>query len=257
MKNYGLVKFSVILLSISIAIPGQAAEYEAAIKFAHRITMSLPVTGQVDVINVHPGQNFKQGQTLLALDLTPFNSEVAQSQSQLTKSSADFKEADRDYNHLKELYDRGVLSNVELENGQFKQQQAKADLEAAEAKLAQAKYDLAHARIVAPFNGWVLDVNINQSETTNNNLQSQPLLVVAEADKYIARILVPISAVRKYKIGHSGSIVIGTSKFSGSVVAIGIEPIPAKNDSQLYAIDLKFNSNGLLLRPGQKGKISL
>jgi len=245
------------MLFFGVASPGQADEYDAVIRFEHRITMSLPVNGQIDVINVQQGQNFKQGQTLLALDLTPFNSEVTQSQARLTKRSADFKIADRDYGHLKELYDRGVLSSVELENGQIKQQQAKADLEAAQAKLTRAKYELAHAMIVAPFDGWVLDVNVNQGETANNNLQSQPLLVVAEADKYLARVLVPISTVRKYKIGHAGSIVIGTSRFSGSILAIGIEPLSLKNESQLYAIDFKFNSNGLLLRPGQKGKLSL
>jgi len=257
MRIHWIVVWTFCVLFFIIAAPSQAAEYNATIKFAHRITMSLPVNGQVNIVAVQPGQSFKQGQTLLALDLTPYNSEVTQSQAEVTKQNTEIKEAGRDYSQLKELFDRGVLSSVELENGQLKLQRVKAALKAADAKLTQAKYNLAHAMIVAPFDGWVLDVNVSQNETINNNLQSQPLLVVAEANKYIARILVPIGTVHKIKIGDPARVVIGNRKFSGTIAVIGIEPESTNKESQLYAVDIKFSSKGLLIRPGQPAKIVL
>jgi len=257
MNSKSLLLTAIIIATITYFQTSLGAEFDAQIQFAHRITMSLPVSGQVDVVAVKPGQNFQAGDTLLALDMVPFNSAVIQAQAEVTKRTTENREAERDYGQLKELYDRGVISAVELENGQLKYEQAKAALEAAQAHLTQAKYNLAHAAIIAPFNGWVLNVSVNKNETVNNQLQTQPLLVLAESNKYIARFQVPLSTVQKHTIGNPGAVSIGNKTFKGVISAIALEPSSEKKDRQLYVIDIEFDSKGILLRPGQAAKIIL
>ena len=238
-------------------LPAYAAPFDADVQFSHRITLSVPVTGEIQQVNVKAGQAINSGDVLIALDKTPFEAAVIQAKSAVTTHETEKRETERDYKQLQELYDRGVLSTVELENGELKMKRAIAAHDAAMARLAQAEYDLAHSTIVAPFNGWVLKVIVNKNETVNSSLETQPLIILAEANKYVARVQVPLKSIGGLKIGKTGTVSVGKKSFKGTIAAVSLEPVSASDGKASYAVDVEFDSNGTLLRAGQTARVEM
>ena len=207
-------------------------------------------------VNVKKGEPISTDQVLLSLDTTPFKAAVTHAESEVKKTATRQREAERDYAQLTELYDRGVLSKVELENGQLALERASADYAAAEAALTQAKYNLEHAVIKAPFDGLALEVHIKPHEAVNNNVNVMPLLTVAEKNKYIARALVSLSALNKLAPGKKSQVSVGNKSYSGKVASIAYEPETNSKGEKRYEVQIEFDSKGKLFRAGETARVS-
>jgi len=250
------MKSHILLMLFLVSTSAIAADYDASIQFAHKITLSVPVTGEVSQVNIRKGDFVTNGQTLLSLNTTPFQAAVTKADSQVKKMATLQKEAERDYQQLTELYDRGVLSKVELENGQLSLQRASADYAAAEAALTQAKYDLEHAVIKAPFDGVTLDVHVKAHETINNSETIVPLLTVAEKNKYTAHAMVSLSALNKLTLGSKGKVSIGNKNYNGQIASIAFEPETNSKGEKRYEVQIEFDSQGNLIRAGETARVS-
>lgn len=252
------IKYTMILIILlTFSYTAQAAPYDAKIQFTQRVVLSVPVSGEVAQVNVNKGDQFKGGDILLSLNKVPFEASVKKAQAQVNSTQALMREADRDHKHLVELYDRGVLSKVELENAELKLKRATADFNAAEAKLTQVKYDLQHSAIAAPFDGLVLDIRVRPYESVNNVTSVTPLMSVAQLNKYTATALVPLSIVNKLKLNSKVTVSIGNKNYSGSVSGIAYEPADSAKKDNLYEVRVDFDSKGKLLRAGQSASVSL
>lgn len=252
------VKQTVLLFLLLIfSISAYAAPYDAKIQFTQRIVLSVPVSGEIAQVNINRGDQFKSGDVLLALNKVPFEASVQKAQAQVNSTQALLREADRDHQHLLELYDRGVLSKVELENAELKLKRATADFNAAQAKLTQANYDLQHSMITAPFDGLVLDVKVRPYESVNNLTSVMPLMTIAQLDKYTATALVPLSVANKLKLNSKASVSVSNKNYTGSVSGIAYEPVDSSKKDKLYEVRVDFDSKGKLLRAGQSASVSL
>ena len=250
-------KYIISLLSLMLVYTSaHAADYNASVQFARKITLSVPVSGEVAQVNVRKGDSIKTGDTLLALNKTPFTAAVSQAEAHVSKTAAAKREADRDLQQLNELYERGVLSKVELENGQLLLQRATAEYDAAQSHLTQAKYNLEHSMLTAPFDGLVLDVRVSPFETVNNVVSVMPLMSIAEKNKYTATALVPLSVANQLKIGASGKASIGKTSYKGTVSAVSFEPQSNGKQEQRYEVQLDFDSGGKLIRAGESAQVT-
>jgi len=248
-KNRNLV-FILLLFPLHAVV---AEPYDATIHFAHRVELSVSVSGKIKHVAVNPGERIKSGKVMIALDKTPFEAAVAEAQAEVTTRDTQTKEAARDLDQAQELYDRGVLSTVELEDAQNKNIRAKAALKAAQAKLTQAKYNLNNSQVVAPFDGWVLNVKTVENENINSQLNVEPLMVFAEEGKYKAFARVPLKVLRTLNLGQAGKISVGNKVMNGKVSSLGLEPVEQGKD--LYEVGVVFNSKNTLLRSGQNAVV--
>lgn len=254
MKKYTDTLILFVLISVSMVITSaHAADYKASLQFAHKVTLSVPVTGEVAQVNAVAGKQINNGEILLSLNKIPFEAAVAQAEADVQKQAAAKRIAERDLDKLNELYDRGVLSRVELENGELDLQRASANYNAAQAKLTRARYNLDHALITAPFDGLVLDVRVKPFESINNNVTIVPLITVAKKDKYTAVAYTPLSEARKLKPGSKSRVSVGSASFTGVVSSVALEP---EESERVYEVRVEFDSNGKLLRAGESASIS-
>lgn len=126
--------------------------------------------------NFNPGARVKQGEMLLKIDPSDYKNAVAQAESALHQAEADYQVemgrqtvAKLDY----ELLDEDIVSGNEsliLRKPQLNA--AKADIEAAQARLDQAKLDLERTTIRAPFDAQVLsrEVGVGSQVSPGENL---------------------------------------------------------------------------------------
>ncbi len=253
----------VVLLFVLIVPVGlaNATVYDATVHFANRVTFSVPVSGIIKSVNVTVGQRVQAGKILVELDQIPFVAAVAQAKAEVIINTTKQTEATRDYGQAQELYDRTVLSNVELENAKLKADRATAAFNAAQAHLTLTKYNLANSKVIAPFNGLVLKIHAIENENVNNTMTSQPLIVFAAEGHYLAKAFVPLKALASLAIGKKGKITIKKKQFSGTVVSIALEPVNATlsvsidKQEAYYEVYVEFKSDNIVLRAGQAARM--
>ena len=204
------------LLTVSLlAMPALGADVEGTVQYARTATLSVPVSGMVAAVKVESGAAVKNGELLLALDDTPFRAAVAEAEAAVARATADRTEAERDYKQAQELFERTVLSTVELENAKLKRDRGAAAHKAAQAQLLNAQYQLNRSRITAPFDGRVVEVRVQPGETVVHALEAKPLIVLAADGDYLVRVrTVPNSK------SEQAAVLVGGQRYDARVVTV-------------------------------------
>lgn len=230
-----------VFLALSFVLAGAAFGADGTVQWARRVELGLGASGVIRTVAAGAGARVNKGQVLVALDDTPFKAELDQAR-------ADRDEAARDYKQAQQLFERAVLSAVELENAKLKSVRARA-------RHAQAKYQLDQSRIVAPFDAWVLDVRAQAGQNVVNALEARPLVVLAAAGEYLAHLRVPAATVDRLKPGQAVSVSLGGKVYSGRVYSLALEPAGGKVDGP-HDVTVLFQSPEML-RPGRTVTVDL
>lgn len=232
-----------------------AADWDATVQWSRRVELGPPVSGVVMRVNAEVGQRVNKNDLLLALEETPFRAALQAAQAELTRRELELKEAQRDAQQAKELYDRTVLSTVELENAQWKLTRAEAARQRARAELEQARYRLRVSSLRAPFDAYVLSRQVEAGQSIVAELNAPALLVLVAAGEYLAKAVVPVERATGLKSGQSLTVRVDNERFGGKVKSVGLEPVQsASGKDGGYELHVVFESNKLL-RAGQPAKL--
>lgn len=223
-------------------LSAHAAGFDATVHWSNRVELGLPVSGVVRSVDAEAGAAVKRGQRLLALDETPFKAAVQRAEAEVVRTRLDREEAQRDHGQAQELYDRKVLSTVELENARNRSARAAAAHRAAQARLAQAQYDLRHSALTAPFDGWVLEVRVRAGESVISTLESRVLVVLAADGEYEARALVPADVLDTLQVGRPANVTVAGKTYAGKVRFLGLEPAAEKGNRPQYELRVAFSA---------------
>lgn len=246
------IVFTLLLASASIG-SAWAAQYDAVLDWNRKAKLSTPVSGVVAKVNVQPGDRVKQDDVLLQLDNAVMKANLEKAKADVEYYQRAFKEAERELERNKELYERTVLSDHELESAHIAFNQAKAQLKSAEAYLAKSDFDLRHSEIRAPFSGIVIQRYVTEGETVVSRQEPPLLIEMADADVMIAQFQITGSQLSEFTNGKKAKVTIGTATYAGEVSAVEFEPLPKSGNK--YGIKVRFNTKGKLLRAGRAAKV--
>lgn len=197
----------------------QAVSFNGTSEYAQRYVLSPPVSGVVSAIHVSPGQRVSAGERLLELQSQPFEAEVALAQARRAEKLPALEAADLDLQRAEEMYDRGVLSDMDLQTAERGMQAAQAAIDAAEAALQMAQIRSQQSRLQAPVDGMVSAVAANPGQFHNADLS--PLVVVEFVDpsRLLARVKVSASQWRADRIGSHCKVRYQGKTYSGTIVS--------------------------------------
>ncbi len=165
-----------------------AGEYNTRLEATRHMTLGTLVSGVVQRVLVQPGQNVKQGELLLELDQREFNAEWKRAKAQANRANGLFEEALREEERAKELYDRSLLSDHDLQTALIERLQAESRKFDAAADLMQAKLNLERSRILAPVDGQIDRVSAWKGQPVQNSLRITPLLELLATDRLQFRV---------------------------------------------------------------------
>lgn len=111
------------------------------------------------------GAVVKKGELLLRLDDSSITQALRASEESLHTLSRQLEQAQRQWQRLKTLSEKGAVSSLTLEEAQLRLQAAESELTAAKAKVAQDSQQLTRTQIRAPFNGVVADRAVSTGDT--------------------------------------------------------------------------------------------
>ena len=183
-----------------------------------RTSLSLPVSGVVQQVLVKKGQTARQGETLLKLDTRRIEASLQAAKARVERFRPSRDEAKRELERAEELFDRTVLSEVELQQAKIDYAEKNAALHEARAELTQAKLDLEYSELKAPFDLVVLQPYVVNGQAVVNVMQAVPLIEVATDSLAVVAQVAPERHI-DVQAGKKVSLTYGGKTSAGSIVA--------------------------------------
>lgn len=234
-----------------------AAEVSGQLEWAERVALSVPVSGVVGEVPVVAGQAVEAGAVLLRLDERVFKAAVARDEAQVKALAGARAEAQRELERAHELYDRTVLSDRDLQLADLDYQRANASYQSALAALAQSRFDLAHARIEAPYPAWVLAQRVMPGEVLVQNETASPLVIVARRGVMQVRPYITAQQLAQLQIGTDARVTVDGNTYPGKVRSLDLEPLAESNPPR-YAVTVQFSlPQDLRLPAGAEAEVEL
>ncbi len=228
------------------------------------VEISADISGRVVQLAVEEGQDVERGDLLLVIDPTQYEAAVRQAEARLaearareTRTEADYRQARREWERLRELKERtpDLVTDQEAEQTETRAEVAEAEWQAASHAVEQAEAALAESRdrldktvIRAPMTGRVTRVNVEEGETAIVGTMNNPgtvLLTVADLGVMETVAEVDETDVTRISTGDSASVEIDAfpdTAFAGRVTKIGnssMRPRSPATSSQDEAVDFE------------------
>ena len=208
-----------VLLLVMMAVTPlvqAAGEADAVLRWEQKAALSLPVSGVVETVHVEPGQRVAKGVVLLSLDKRPFQYRLQSAKSRMAQLAPGRDEAWNELQRAEELYERTVLSEVELAQAKIDFAEKDARFGEAGADTDQAELDLEYAELKAPFDLIVLKNHVVAGQTVTNRLQATPMMTVTDGQLAAVMSLAP-EQIGGLNSGSSVNIIVAGKTHSGKV----------------------------------------
>ena len=128
-------------------------------------TVAAQTSGRVSRMLVDVNDEVQAGQPLLEISGKEQFAAVTGAQARLARAQAQQVEAERQLARFQALIAKGVITRAQLDNAQATDRAARAEVNAAEAALTQAREAYGYTRILAPYAGVVTKRLVELGET--------------------------------------------------------------------------------------------
>jgi membrane fusion protein, multidrug efflux system len=221
-------------------------EYVAQIQSLQNVEIRANVKGFLEKINIDEGRQVKAGQVL-------FNIMPKQYDAELMKARANARTAEIEYQNVKTLADKNIVSKAELAIAQSKWDEAKAEV-------ALAEIEVSFTKIKAPFDGTIdriplkLGSLIEEGDlltSISNNKEVYAYFNVSEVE-YLA-----YKSHMNQKEKEGVTLLLANNqphKYKGTIETIESE---FDNTTGNIAFRAKFPNPDFLLKHGETGRVQL
>lgn len=103
--------------------------------------------------NFTEGAPVKTGQSLFTIDPAPFRATLARAEADLAGAQARLARAERDARRLAPLFEAKAVSRKEFDDATSARQIALAEVQAAQARVQEARLDMKYTRVESPISG--------------------------------------------------------------------------------------------------------
>ncbi|ATL93155.1 efflux transporter periplasmic adaptor subunit [Aeromonas sp. CU5] len=155
-------------------------------------TVAAQTSGRVSRMLVDVNDQVQAGQPLLEISGKEQFAAVTGAQARLARAQAQQVEAERQLARFQALIAKGVITRAQLDNAQATDRAARAEVNAADAALTQAREAYGYTRILAPYAGVVTKRLVELGETV---APGTPLLSGFSLDTLRVEVELPQSAL--------------------------------------------------------------
>jgi macrolide-specific efflux system membrane fusion protein len=227
----------------------QVVQAAGIVQARTKVDVGAQVTGQIRQVHVQLGQHVRKGDALVSLDPELARNAVLQAEASLSQQEAsldarrvDVATARREAQRQRTLLAGEATSRAELEQAEANLAKLEAEVKGQtsqanrlRADLDNARLRLGYTRVVAPVDGDVVSIAVQEGQTVNAEQQSPTLLTLAQLDTVTIRAQVAEADVRHVRIGQEASFTTlgdATTRHVGRVRAL--QPLPEKQANAVF-----------------------
>ena len=144
------------------------------------VQVGTQVSGIVTHIFVDFNDTVRQGQLIALIDSTLLVSAVEEAETALGRNEAQLRQAEREFERIKGLYEKQFVTEVEFNQAQYELDIAMANMTSARISVDRAKRNLSYATIYAPISGTVVERNVEVGQTVAASLSAPQLFLIAD-----------------------------------------------------------------------------
>ena len=235
------------------------------------------VSGEILKIYVDYNSEVKKGDLLAVIDQTQILAQLAEARASLSSakenlssSEVSYRLAKKNYERYQSLYEKGYVSQVNLEEYELAYVNAKSALNNAQASVVRAQSnvetaekDLSNTKIVSPIDGVVLTRKVSEGQTITAGFSTPELFVVAQdLTKMQIEAKVSEADIVKIQAGQAAEFTLDGyvgEKFKGTVrqVRTNYVDTSAASGSTSYTVVVDVANDDLRLKPGMTATMSI
>ncbi len=237
------------------------------------VQVGSQVSGRIQKLFADFNSPVKKGMLIAKIDPELFQAALDQAranhaaaQADLTRARVQAADAARQLARTRELAQRKLVAQADLDTAQANADGAQAAVESATGKVAQARasleqaqVNLAYTNIVSPIDGTVISRSVDVGQTVAASLQAPTLFVIAEdLRKMQVDSSVAEADIGKLRDGMAASFAVDAfpnRRFQGTVRQIRNAPQTVQNVVTYDAVVDVANPD-LALRPGMTANVS-
>ncbi len=242
----------------------QTAAFSGVTRSRHRAVLSFTVPARVVERRVEAGERVREGDVLARLDDREFRNALDLAQASVAECEAQYEQAGRDRQRLQRLADDDVVPVSELERVSTRESALAASLEAARARLKEARRRLDETVLEAPFGGTIAGLHIQAGEWA---VPGRPAFELTGDGEVELQVEVPEATVSHLHAGLAVTVELpfaGGRKVAGRItsvahsamgagrlfpVVVDLDPDPGITAGLTARLRVELTSQGVLAVP--------
>lgn len=132
-----------------------------------KASIASKAMGRLVYLKVVEGDRVRKGEVIGRLEDTDILAQIAQAEANVKLAETDLREAENNYKRVKQLFDKSVATEMEVDAAETRLKRVVAGIELARMQIKTLKVDLENTLIRAPFDGTVLTKNAEVGEVVS------------------------------------------------------------------------------------------
>lgn len=145
-----------------------------------KVEVGTQVSGIISKLYVDYNDVVKAGQVIAEMDKVNLQAELSAANAQLATAKTEFEYQEKEYNRMKTLHDKELVSDSEFDQAQYQYQSARNAYSQTQASYTKVKRNLSYATITSPIDGVVISKAVEEGQTVAAGFSTPTLFTIAK-----------------------------------------------------------------------------
>ena len=225
-----------------------------------QVEVGTQVSGIIDKIYVDYNSVVKAGQLIAELDMSVLRTELESSRANLNSSKVEYDYQQKNYERIKGLYDKQLVSATEFEQAEYSWSKARFAYSQAQSNYSKAQKNIGYAKIYSPIDGVVLSRAVDEGQTVASGFSTPTLFTIAN-DLTAMRVIANVDEadIGQVKEGQRVEFEVDAfpeDTFNGSVTQVRLQATTTSN-VVTYQVVIDAPNPEQKLMPGLTANITI
>ncbi len=238
----------------------ETVQATGSIRPARIVAVGSRASGRVAKMNAAIGKRFRAGDLIAEIDSVTQQNDLETAEAALDDVRAQRRQKEASLAYAEQALAREEKTLAREATSRDSWEQARttvettraqidslvAQIKEAEVKLANARVQLDYTRIVAPVDGSVLLVSVQEGQTVNAVQSAPTLVVLGQIDRMLVRAEISEADAPKVKVGQKATFsILGDPKRQWEATLLSLDPAPdsLRTDAEIASSDNSSTSS--------------
>ena len=225
-----------------------------------KVEVGTQVSGIISKLYVDYNDMVKAGQVIAEMDKVNLQAELSAANAQLSTAKTEYEYQEKEFNRIKTLHDKELVSDSEYDQAQYQFQSARNAYSQTQASYTKVKRNLSYATITSPIDGVVISKAVEEGQTVAAGFSTPTLFTIAK-DLTDMQVVADVDEadIGQVQEGQRVTFTVAAypdDTFDGRVSQVRLEATTTSN-VVTYEVVINAPNPELKLKPGLTATITI